>query len=427
MRRLLVFYGMALVSAVLVAFLIPLGLLARSLAHDRAVEAAREEAQGLTVIANNASRARLREAVRALNTGPRQTTAFLPDGTRIGFATPRSASIDLAAQGRSFTASTAGGVEVLLPVVGSDGVTVIRTFVPHELLTSGVEGAWVTLAIVGLVLLTGAMLVGDRIAARLSRSVTELAVVADRVGAGDLSATVTPAGPREVASVGRILNRLGARISTMLADERELGADLSHRLRTPVTALRLDAESLRDPDERAQIGAHIDSLVRAVDEAVSAARHPSHLRRPEVCDAISVVSERGTFWAVLAEDTHRRLEIELPSGRSPVAVSEPDLGAALDVLVDNVFTHTPDGTGFRLAVGRPTRDVVDIIVEDDGPGIDDRSLASRGVSGAGSTGIGLDVARRTAVIAGGSFRVERSNTGGARIVIRLPQTTLADS
>ena len=65
MRRLLVVYGTALAAALLVAFLVPLGLLASSLAHDRAVETARQEAQGLTVLANTASRSQLRDAVDA--------------------------------------------------------------------------------------------------------------------------------------------------------------------------------------------------------------------------------------------------------------------------------------------------------------------------------------------------------------------------
>ena len=137
-----------------------------------------------------------------------------------------------------------------------------------------------TLALVGLALLALAILVGDRIAARLSRSVHELAVVADRVGSGDLTATVTPAGPREVKSVGRVLNGLGARISQLLADERELGADLSHRLRTPATALRLDAESLADPQERERMSEHVDHLVEAIDAAVRAARHPATCAAP---------------------------------------------------------------------------------------------------------------------------------------------------
>jgi chemotaxis protein histidine kinase CheA len=47
---------------------------------------------------------------------------------------------------------------------------------------------------------------------------------------------------------------------------------------------------------------------------------------------------------------------------------------------------------------------------------------ARGVSGAGGTGLGLDIARRTAEGAGGVFRISRSATGGARIALELPTT-----
>src|SRR6185295_13680409 len=227
-------------SDLLVAFLFPLGLLARSLAHDRAIEAAHQEQQSLSVIVANTGPRRLTETLEALNTGPRQTTVFLPDGAVAGASAPRTDSVALAATGRAFTVTASGGVELLLPVAAADGTTVIRTFVPNGQLAEGVRKAWVTLAVVGVLLLLGAIVVADRIAARLSRSVRELAEVAERVGDGDLGATVTPSGPPEVASVGRVLNSLGARIAAMLTDERELAADLSHRLRTPVTALRLD-------------------------------------------------------------------------------------------------------------------------------------------------------------------------------------------
>ncbi len=422
MRRLLVLYGATLTSAVLVALLLPLGVLAQSLAHDRALEAARQEAQGLAVLANNkAGASKLGDAVDAINTGPRQTTVYLPGGRVIGPSQERTPSVDLAAQGRAFSADTTGGVEVLLPVGGTGGgVTVIRTFVPDVLLHEGVRRAWLTLAGTGALLLVAAVLVGGWIASRLSRSVRDLARVADRVGAGDLTATVTPAGPPEVAAVGRVLNGLGVRINQMLADERELGADLSHRLRTPVTALRLDVETLQDPVERSRLTEHVDHMVAAIDAAVSAARHPSHIRRPGTCDAARVVRERSEFWRVLADETQRHLTVDVPAHEVPVPVAAAELGAALDALIDNVFSHTPALTGFALRVSTGSDRSVAVTVEDDGPGLAAPGLVERGRSGAGSTGIGLDVARRTARHSGGEVRLETGALGGARIVLVFP-------
>jgi len=425
MRRLLVLYGLAMTSIVLVAFLVPLGLLARSLAQDRALSAGRQDAQSVAVFAGgtSADEARLEAAVLAVNGDQRRTTVFLPDGTRVGAPAEMSSSTDLAAEGRAFTARTAGGVEVLLPVGGSDGVTVVRTFVPDAELTQGVRESWLVLAGVGIVLIGATVAAGDRIAARLSRSVLDLSEVAGRLGAGDLTARVDPSGPAEVASVGRVLNELGARVAGLLADERELVADLSHRLRTPITALRLDVEMLDDSRERDRLTDHIDDLVGAVDAIVWTARHPAHDTPAIGCDAASVVGDRAMFWGVLAADQGRDLRVAVPDDPVEVRVSAEELGAALDVLVDNVFSHTPVGTGFALEVhpgdargGGTAR----VVVEDDGPGLATLDMAERGRSGAGSTGLGLDVARRTAERAGGRLTLGSGSSGGARIVLELP-------
>lgn len=96
---------------------------------------------------------------------------------------------------------------------------------------------------------------------------------------GDLTARVVPTGPPEIREVGTALNRLAERIRELLQSDRETVADLSHRLRTPVTALRLDAEALRDPEEAERLSGDVDELQRAVDRIIRAARH----RRARVC------------------------------------------------------------------------------------------------------------------------------------------------
>ena len=107
--------------------------------------------------------------------------------------------------------------------------------------------------------------------------------------------------------------------------------------------------------------------------------------------------------------------------RTIVAVSAEELEAALDALLGNVFTHTPEGTAFRLLVFPRPGGGVRLAVEDDGPGVSG-DLVARGASGAGSTGLGLDIARRTAEAAGGVFRIGRSAAGGARIAMEFPTT-----
>ena len=76
----------------------------------------------------------------------------------------------------------------------------------------------------------------------------------------------------ELRDVAAALNQLASRLGVLLAAEREEVADLSHRLRTPMTSLRLEADSLSDPEEREAILGQIDRLEGAIDALITAAR-----------------------------------------------------------------------------------------------------------------------------------------------------------
>jgi signal transduction histidine kinase len=60
-----------------------------------------------------------------------------------------------------------------------------------------------------------------------------------------------------------------------------------------------------------------------------------------------------------------------------------------------------------------------LVVADEGPGFPDPSVLHRGRSGAGSTGLGLDIARRTAEATGGSLELGRAAGGGGQVTLRL--------
>lgn len=411
-------YGLAVTSIVLVAFLLPLGFMARSLTEERALSAGRQDAQQVSLFTDDP--VRLQAALGAVNSGARRTTVFTPDGSVLGSPAPDGPSVALARTGQAFTAGIPGGVELLVPVAGAAGVTVVRTFVPDSELMAGVYRAWAVLGSVGVGLLAITALAGYRIAAGLSRSVSDLASVAARLGAGDLRARVEPSGPSEVVQVGNVLNGLGDQVEDLLADERELIADLSHRLRTPITALRLDTELLSDPVERDRLGGHVNDLVTAVDTVIEAAR--SHQRRAPVrCDAAQVVRDRAKFWSVLAASQARTFTISLADTPALVAAGADELGAALDVVVDNVFKHTLAGTALALSVG-VDGSMVRVRVADAGSGLPDEALAGRGISGSGSTGIGLDVARRTAEQAGGTLELGAGIDGrGLSVTFSVPK------
>jgi signal transduction histidine kinase len=351
-------------------------------------------------------------------------TVFLPSGTDLGQPAPRSAAVQLAAKGRSFTAQVPGGEQVLVAVAGlPGGSAVISTFVPDSVLHHGVARAWLLLGVVGLLLLVLSVAVADQLARSVIRPIKDLALASDRLAAGDLSARATVAGPPEVRRAGAGLNRLAVRIGELLAHERETVADLSHRLRTPLTALRIDAESLRDGAEMERLMADVSAVERTVSGIIREARRPSGDGVRASCDAAEVIAERAAFWRPLAEDQDRRMTVDLAPGPVPVRVSRDDLAACADILLENVFAHTPEGAAFAIRLSPRAGDGAWLVVTDDGPGFGNADPTLRGLSLGGSTGLGLDIARRIAEASGGTLAVGQSATGGGAVRLVLGSPT----
>ena len=420
MRRRVLLLVAATTSLVLVAFLVPLALLVRTVATERAVLAATADAQALTALVAVADPASLAVAVAQVDaTSPSQVSVFTADGAVLGAPAPRTPLVELAARGSSASGTVDGGREIVFAVRDPAGRTgVIRTFVTDAALTAGIGRAWLLLAGLGAVLLAVGLLVADRLARSLVRATIELAAVSHRLARGELDARADPAAPVEVGVVAGALNTLAGRISALLREERETVADLSHRVRTPLTALRLDAEALRQPEDAARIGAGVDAVQRAVSSVIDAARRRA--TDTAECDAAAVVAERVAFWSVLAEDTERDVRTDLAAGPLPVAVGRADLEALVDALLGNVFAHTPDGSAFAVRLGPRPGGGARLLVADAGPGLPaGTDVLRRGASGGGSTGLGLDIARRTAEQAGGGLALGRSPEGGLAVTVDL--------
>jgi signal transduction histidine kinase len=408
---------------VLVVFLVPLGWLIRSSTADRATSEAALAVQPLAAVVGVADTATLRLAVEQVRSAVHEpVTVYLGNGEILGDQRPRSDGVHLAALGRAFSADLPdGGREVLIPVIGrAEGAAVVRVEIPASKLTKGVAKAWLVIGGLALALLLLAVLVADRLARSFLRPVHSLTETASRLGAGDLTARVRPGGPAEVAEAGRAVNRLATRIEELLKAERETVADLSHRLRTPVTALRLDADDLRDPEERERMALDVAELSRAVDQLITEARRPVREGVTATCDAVDVVCTRAAFWQVLADDTDRRMQVDTPAQPVRVRLTATDLADAVDALLGNVFAHTPDGTGLTVRLLARSDGGAMLIVEDEGPGLTHERVLRRGESTAGSSGLGLDIARRSAEASGGWLRLAPRGDGtGLRVVMEL--------
>lgn len=423
MRRRLVLLAVAVSLMVALAFVVPLAFLVRDLAADRALSAGDRRSQEIArVIATLAPERGLIEASRAVSlpaTGGFATSLILPDGSVVGAELLPGETTLLASSGTAFRAGIGGDQVIYTPVILPDGdALVVRVVVDEAALSEGVHRSWAVLAGVAVVLVALGVVAAEILGRSIVRPVQELAKSAVLLGDGDVSVRLAPAGPEEIRDAGAEFNRLAERITGLLQRERDTAADLSHRLRTPITALRLDLEGLDDSKAVRRVWDDVEILERTVDFLIRHAQSPS--TGDEVCDIAEILTDRSAFWAPLAQEQGRDLSLDVLPKVAVVAGARHDLEALVDVLFDNVFSHV--GEGLSLAVGLVVDSTAAILTfEDQGPGFSTPEVIDRGASGSSSTGLGLDIVRSTAERVGGRVEIARSDTlGGARIDVLLP-------
>ncbi|WP_433547570.1 HAMP domain-containing sensor histidine kinase [Streptomyces sp. CA-294286] len=433
MRWALVKVCLAVTAMVVVAFAVPLGLVVREMAGDRAFSGAERQAASIgPTLSITTDREQLLRAMAITEPGSKGWMAIhIPatggqDAQEVG--TRRASRADVEATrriGRAYTAQAAGGSVILQPTALASGdIAIVEVFVPEEDVSHGVATAWLVLAGVGLALIVGSVAVADRLGVRMVRPAQRLAGAAQDLGDGKLGVRVPEEGPPELKSAAVAFNSMADQVVQLLANERELAADLSHRLRTPLTVLRLNAASLGEGPAADQTRAAVEQLEREVDTIIRTAREQRPQTQPATgagCDASEVIRERMGFWSALAEDEGREVRLAGVDRPVRIPVARPELAAALDALLGNVFRHTPEGTPFSVDVHNG-EDAVIVLVSDAGPGIADPEAAlARGNSGerTGSTGLGLDIVRRVAESTGGDVRIGYSVLGGTEVRIWL--------
>ncbi|WP_030765472.1 sensor histidine kinase [Streptomyces sp. NRRL F-2664] len=460
MRRSLAGVALAVTSMVALSFLIPLALLVMSLVKEQGINAAEQRAAALApVLTLTTDPYALRESAASLDAAE-HLVVHLPGSGALGPSKAPAELLERAQQGReSISQEVPDGWICLQPVVlPGDQVAVIENFVPEADLTRGVKESWAVMLFLALGLVGGSVLVADRLGAKVVRSSKRLAQASQALGQGDLDTRVDPMGPRELREAGVAFNAMAHRMTELLAVERELVADLSHRLRTPLTALHLASERMAGTPESARVEAAVCELETELQAIIAAARTPLAVgpmgqgllgTEPAAgkasggtrgsgaggsgagasgprCEASEVVRRRTAFWSVLAEQQDRPCTLDVTQEPTAVSLSDDDIAAVVDALIGNIFRHTAPGTPFAVQVVR-TAQAVELVVEDGGPGIPepDRAL-SRG-SSTGSTGLGLDIAQRAATATGGSMRITRGPLGGAHITVSFSLAASAPS
>jgi signal transduction histidine kinase len=417
-RRRLALLALAITSLVVVAFTVPLMLVVVRQAAERAqINAERQTQTVASLVAlamglENLTASALEDRLGGI---PEGIGLIMPDGEVLGEVPASSRLASSVRLGVPGSGSTIEGWEVALPVYTREGVIGVIGSVPRAELRRGVATAVTLLGGLGVLVILAAVGVADRLGRSLVRPVDELAGVARRLSEGDLDARAIIGGPPEVQAVGRSLNDLAERLGELIAAERESLADLSHRLRTPLAGLRLAAERLEGKEGEDLLPA-IERMQGAIDDMIVSVRQGPPPAR--LSDLAEVVGRRLDFWRVLAREQGRSLTALLDPGPLLVRAGEDEVGSVLDGLLGNVLAHTERGAPMEVILERVGTGTARLTVGDGGRGFPAGfDPLRRGVSGAGSTGLGLDIARRLAERLGGTVKLGRSPLGGAQVEV----------
>jgi signal transduction histidine kinase len=337
--------------------------------------------------------------------------------------------ITVTTRGRTVSAGTAIRGRVLTVRSGVPTGAVITASAPRSEVDDRILRSWLLIAALGL----GGIAVATGLAAvqarRLSRPLERVARASARLGEGDFSVRAPRSGVPEIDAIGRALDDSAGRIADLVAREREFSANVSHQLRTPLTALRLRLEESAHAEDPGALRDDLDAALKEADrlEAMIAALL-AHARSSARRDMTPVplgpaVSEHVDAWSALYARAGRR--IVLRDVHDVEALAAPGtIGQILDVLLDNALRH---GAGTVTVTVADDARRATIAVQDEGAGVPADAVErvfDRGASRSDSTGIGLHLARTLARADGGSLRL--TSASPPRFELRLRRAAPGD-
>ena len=252
----------------------------------------------------------------------------------------------------------------------------------------------------------------------------------------DLSPLPTADLPAELRPLVDEMNGLFSRLAAAWAALADFTADAAHELRSPLAALRLQAQSLqRAPDDATRaiaterLLAGIDRATRLVEQLLALARQEGAGEGAELVSLDLTALARNALADAEPEAARHAIALTLdaPTAHVVLRADEAALAVLLRNLLGNALRHTPPGGQVRVGV-REEASVIDLTVEDSGPGIapderarvQDRFYRVPGTPGHGS-GLGLAIVRAIAERHGAALTLDASPTlGGLRVMLRWP-------
>ncbi|WP_404337457.1 ATP-binding protein [Sphingomonas sp. MMS12-HWE2-04] len=274
-------------------------------------------------------------------------------------------------------------------------------------------------ALGGLVLLV-ALMVAVR---QTTRPLSQLSQGVRRF-AGNLDTPDLPiAGPREVRALAAAFNDMKAQIRALMGERTRVLAAIAHDLRTYLTRLRLRAEYIDDVGHRSRAIADLDEMTALLNDTLLLADRdgapPNEPERVGVADALAAIV--GAHLELAEPVTLMHVPADLAIAATPLS-----LRRILDNLIANAVRH-----GNAVTVAAHARGTtVDIVVEDDGPGVPSAALAGLGTPfhrldpsrdrETGGAGLGLAIVRALASRDRAEVLFAQAAGTGLRVTIRYP-------
>ena len=339
-------------------------------------------------------------------------------------------ALDSAAAAGVRTSADEGGqiVVAAVPVI-EDGalVGVVRISRDVAQVQRAVTTATVAIAAVAFAALVAGLVLAFVLAGSLARPLSRLAAAARALGGGDLTARAgTVEGGDELREMAGSFDAMADRVERTMRAQREFVANASHQLRTPLTGMKLRLEAAAaataEPDVQRQLlatEAEVDRLAGIVDGLLVMAREIEEGLETHV-DVAAAAADAVERWRDRAEGAGASITVD---GAPVNALANPgDVDQILDVVLDNAIAHSPgpveittadDGSRAVLVV----RDHGEGIAADELPRVTDRFYRGRGAPEGGS-GLGLAIAKELAEKWGGTLAVS-SDGDGTRVEVRL--------
>lgn len=309
------------------------------------------------------------------------------------------------------------------------GTGKVRLSVPSEPLRERQSQVTVAVLLLAVLSVGTGMVVATVTARRLARPLRDISYRAARLGAGDFRPDTSRYNMRELDMVAEALDTSAEALSALVRRERQLVGDVSHQLRSRLTAIQLRLDPLTthsDPEVAEDAVAaqeQADQLAAVLDELLAAAR-AAREAGAEPVDLSAVLKTIAIEWRQIFNAEGRTLRLRI--GKGLIArVTPARLREVVGVLLDNARKHG-EGTVTMAARGGDTDGTVVVTVADHGQGVPDAlapHIFDRGVSGAGSTGVGLALARALVEADGGRLELSVQRPATFSVFLLVPRST----